>query len=385
MLRDQELAGLAMTLGRDAKIRITVNGDDSYCTPDGSHINIARMPSTPVGRMLMTGLVFHEVVHKNYTQGGRPDGLLGDMMNVIEDIRVDRETVKARPGTCFNLEAVTTHFVKKGSLTPQELPQALLGKVLAYGFGRLLNHKAILPMEALCDEMMNDAFGPDFVADVEHIIKNIPRLKSTKETTAMAQQLIDLLIQQQCAPQQPSKPSASGPQQEPQSGTGKNAGEGLRSGNADGTVPGKKGQSDSGNGKPQNDAGTAPPQPQTDTPHDENKPNSQTAAGSGGNGAGTGGGKRPTPEEIQEMLKNKTGYGDLSALIQSELNDLAGNIPFDDRTGIHMLPVIGKLKAQHGKLNEVEALSASSRMRAKLMGLLQAVKRHPESYGLSGR
>jgi hypothetical protein len=85
MIRDQELAGLAMTLGRDAKIRITVSGDGSYCTPDGSHINIARMPSTPIGRLLMTGLVFHEVGHKNYTQGGRPDGLLGDMMNVIED------------------------------------------------------------------------------------------------------------------------------------------------------------------------------------------------------------------------------------------------------------------------------------------------------------
>ncbi len=37
MIRDQELAGLAMTLGRDAKIKITVGGDNSYCTTDGSH------------------------------------------------------------------------------------------------------------------------------------------------------------------------------------------------------------------------------------------------------------------------------------------------------------------------------------------------------------
>jgi len=86
MIRDQELAGLAMTLGRDAKIKITVGGDNSYCKNDGSHINIARMPSTSLGRMLMTGLVFHEIGHKNFTSGeGRPDGLLGDMINVVED------------------------------------------------------------------------------------------------------------------------------------------------------------------------------------------------------------------------------------------------------------------------------------------------------------
>ena len=84
------------------------------------------------------------------------------------------------------------------------------------------------------------------------------------------------------------------------------------------------------------------------------------------------------------MLKNKTGYGDLSALIQSELDDLADSIS-GPKVGIPMLPVIGKLRANYGKLNEVEALSASSRMRAKLMGMLQSIKRQPESSGLSGR
>ena len=43
MIRDQELAGLAMVLSRDANIKITVGGDSSFCKPDGSHINIARM------------------------------------------------------------------------------------------------------------------------------------------------------------------------------------------------------------------------------------------------------------------------------------------------------------------------------------------------------
>lgn len=359
MLRDQELAGLAMTLGRDAKIRITVSGDGSYCKPDGSHINIARMPSTPLGRMLMIGLVFHEVAHKNYTKGGRPDGLLGDMMNVIEDIRVDSETIKARPGACFNLEAVTSHYVNKGSLEPTGLPHAMLGKVMAFGFGRILKHKSIIPLEAVCNEMMDDAFGQDFVEDVDAIIKDIPKLRSTSDTTKMAQKLIDLLVQQQTPP----APATSQNQQQPQF------------------------QEHAQNGKPGNNSGSS--QCMTKQQSQGNEANSQqndkSSQASGGNGAGTGGSKRPTPEEIAEMLNNKTGYGDLSKLIQSELDKMADSIPSNKRVGIPMLPVIGKLKTRNGKLDEIEAISASSRMRARLMGMLQSIKMKPQSYGLSGR
>ena len=350
MIRDQELAGLAMTLGRDAKIKITVGGDGSYCKPDGSHINIARMPSTPLGRMLMTGLVFHEIGHKNHTNGGRPGGLLGDMMNVIEDVRVDKETIKARPGTCFNLEAVTTHYVNKGSLEPANLAHALLGKVMAYGFGRVLKHKSILPLEALCNEMMDDAFGQEFIDDVDAIIKDIPKLRSTRDATVMAQKLIDLLIN---PPSPQNQPQQTGSQKVQQSQKGKGSGTG-------------------------NKQASKPDDPQL------GQEDSQ-ASGSGGNGAGKGGGKRPTPEEIAEMLKNRTGYGDLSALIQSELDDIAESTPSSELAGIPMLPDIGRLKANYGKLDEVEAISAASRMRARIMGMLQSIKMQPKSFGLSGR
>ncbi|MBC7949006.1 MAG: VWA domain-containing protein [Chitinophagaceae bacterium] len=350
MIRDQELAGLAMTLGRDAKIKITVGGDGSYCKPDGSQINIARMPSTPLGRMLMTGLVFHEIGHKNYTKGGRPDGLLGDMMNVIEDVRVDKETIKARPGTCFNLEAVTTHYVNKGSLEPANLAHALLGKVMAYGFGRVLKHKSILPLETLCNEMMDDAFGQEFIDDVDAIIKDIPKLRSTRDTTVMAQKLIDLLIN---PPSQQKQQQAGSQELQQQSQKGKGNGTGKK---------------------------------QATKPDDQKQEQDDTkVSGSGGNGAGKGGGKRPTPEEIAEMLKNKTGYGDLSALIRSELDDIAESTPSSKLAGIPMLPDIGRLKANYGKLDEVEAISAASRMRARMMGMLQSIKMQPKSFGLSGR
>ena len=383
MIRDQELAGLAMTLGRDAKIKITVGGDSSYCKPDGSHINIARMPSTPLGRMLMTGLVFHEIGHKNYTKGTKPDGLLGDMMNVIEDIRVETAIIKERPGTRFNLEAVTTHYVQKGSLTPKELTHALLGKVLAYGRGRILKQSAILPLEVECNGMMDEAFGLEFIDDVEAIIKDIPKLRTTMHTTVMARKLIDLLISQ--APPAPQPQQSSNTPQRPKDGRGQ-----QDDGNT-GCHPSQ--QTNHGAGS----QSTEPPFPKRRDIEGQAEPkskgcDSETVAvedaqqtGYSGNGAGTGGGKRPTREEIEELLKTKTGYGDLSELIQSELDEIANKAPKGVKAVIPGLPEVGRLKPSHGKLNEIEAISASSRMRARLLGMLQSIKRQPKAFGLSGR
>lgn len=410
MMRDQELAGLAMVLGRDSGIKITVSGDGSYCTPDGKHINIARMPATPLGVMLMTGLVFHEVDHKDFTTGGKPAGLLGDMMNVIEDVRVEVEGIKKRPGTRFNLDAVTTYYAKQGSLDPQELPHALLGKAMAYGRGRVLNQTAILPLEALCDEMMDDAFGQDFIKDVENIIKDIPKLKSTADTQKMSQQLIDLLIQQKTPPPPPPQPQQ--PPQQQQQGAGEegegeedsqgqsqdaqgNSGGGSQSGEEDQDQQQGQGQGsgkneeeqedEDGNGASQDQSQSKSDQQDQDQNNQGDDDSNEDVSGSGGNGARSGGGNRPTPEEIQAMLENTTGYGDLSKMIQEELNSIAATIPRNLKASIPCLPDIGRMKSRNGRLDEVEAISTSSKMRARIMGKLQSIKRQPVTFGSSGR
>lgn len=407
MMRDQELAGLAMVLGRDANIKVTISGDESKCAPDGSHINIARMPATPLGRMLMTGLVFHEVDHKDFTTGGKPPGLLGDMMNVIEDVRVEMEGIKKRPGTRFNLDAVTTYYAKQGSLEPKTLPKALLGKVMAYGRGRVLNQTAILPLEETCNEMMDDAFGQDFIDEVEAIIKDIPNLTHTKDTEKMSQQLIDLLIQQKNPPPPPPQQSPQQQQQEvggqgdkgeEESQDQSHVSQGNGGDSQDENEQGQQGQGQGGKIEDEqedqedgNGTGQNQPQSKLDNQQDQDQDDqgsedsNQTASGSGGNGAGSGGGNRPTPEEIDEMLKNGTGYGDLSRMIQEELDKMAATTPKSVKAGVPCLPDVGRMKSRNGRLDEVEAISASSRMRAKIMGQLQSIKRQPESFGSSGR
>ncbi len=380
MIRDQELAGLAMVLSRDSKIKVTVSGDCSNCNSDGSAINIARMPATPLGRMLMTGLVFHEIGHKNHTTGSKPAGLLGDMMNVIEDIRTETESIKERPGTRFNLDAVTTYYVNKGSLEPKELPHAMLCKVMAYGRGKLLNQSAILPLEEICNEMMDDAFGQEFIDDVDAIIKDIPKLKNTKDTEKMSQKIIDLLIQQKNPP--PSPPSAQQQQQQKEQQIRQEGGQASSGGSS------QRGENESEqefDQEAESEAEEGKTLPKSDNQQEQNQSNQNSGLCSGGHGAGSGGGERPTPEQIEAMLNNSTGYGDLSELIQSELNNMAAQTSSFDMRSVPSFPEIGRLKSRLGKMDEVEAISASSRMRARIMGQLQSIKRQPGSFASSGR
>jgi len=80
-----------------------------------------------------------------------------------------------------------------------------------------------------------------------------------------------------------------------------------------------------------------------------------------------------------ELVNEESGYGDLSKLAHEEMDDLARS-----SHGAPLLPDLGQYQ-KGDKLNEVEAISASSRMRAKMIGLLESVKRKPTSFGLNGK
>jgi cobaltochelatase CobT len=333
-MQDRELAGLAMVLGRDCKMKVTITGEDSYC--GNGHINIARMPATPLGKMLACGLVFHEVGHHLHTTGDRPPGLVGNLTNVVEDVRTERLTIAERPGTRFNLDAVTTHYTDKGDLTPENIVQALIGKALGFGRNTFLQQAAAAKLDAASNEMLDEAFGQSFIADIEKVLNSIPHLTSAQESQAMAQELVNLLIhEKKKQAKQQAKANQSG-------------------------QSGQPGQGDPGQGQP-GQPGKA----------DKAQPGQGKDQGAG-NGPGAGN------QSIDEMLLGDPTYGDISKLIQKEMNALAQN------SDSPLLPKIIQASAKE-RMDEVAALSASSRMRARLIGFLAASKRKPKDFGLNGR
>ena len=338
MMRDQELAGLAMTLSRDTDLAITVGGDRSFCSSDGRHIHIAAMPATPLGRMLMTGLVFHEVGHKHHTQGSRPAGLLGEMTNILEDIRVEAATMADRPGTRFDLEAVATHYARKGALEPTDKATSLLGLALAYGRARILKQVGLEPLLESCRRKVGEAFGTVAAHRLETLLEQeLPLLNSTRQAQNLAEKLLSVL-----AERQNPEPTQSG----------------SPAGTHEGSPPGAD-------------------QEESISQEGSRSEDREDVA------------EAEAPDEgaldLDNLGATETGYGDLAKLMTAEMNALANEVPQNQRHTLPQMPKVCRQKTMSPPLDEVGALCASSRMRARLLGLLQAVRRSPVGYGSSGR
>lgn len=381
MMRDSELAGLALTLGRDHQMTITLGGETSYCTPDGSHINIARMPTTPLGRLLMTGLVFHEVAHKHHTRGSRPAGLLGELTNIIEDLRVEALLIKERPGTAFDLDAVTQYYAAKGALTPKDLPQALLGLVMAYGRSGVLCQQGLSDLLENCRTMLSGFLGQDFVQTAETLLtKRLAALSSTPESVRLAEELIELLWQQTKQPPPPistSSPEAqlSDPKNQKTTGT-QNKKVHISPPRLD--LPREKKHEDPAqqDGCGGRESDRMPPDPIASSSETPVSLLSQTGQRSA----------LPTGPQIREMLVQGTGgFGDLSALMTQELDALATQIPAATLQGIPALPAVGRRSTGGTPLDETQALCACARMGARLRVLLETQKPEPKACGRSGR
>jgi len=185
MIRDIELAGLCQTIARDTDLDVTVGGEESFITHDGRRLNIAAMPMTPEGRLVAVGLAWHEVGHRLHTDmtGGPGPGLLGNLVNVIEDVREERDFIANRPGTAYDLDAVATYYISRGRLEPTDSATAVIALAMAYGRTVLLHQQAVEPMLKKARKMIEAEFGRAFLALAEGILGDYRSMPSGKTGT----------------------------------------------------------------------------------------------------------------------------------------------------------------------------------------------------------
>jgi len=331
MIRDIELAGLCQTIARDTDLEVTVGGKESFITPDGRRLNIAAMPMTPEGRLVAVGLAWHEVGHRLHTDmtGGPGTGLLGNLVNVIEDVREERDFIFNRPGAAYDLDAVATYYISRGRLEPTGSATAVIALAMAYGRTVLLHQQAVEPMLKKAREMIEAEFGGAFLALAEGVLGDYRSMPSGKRGTQasrdMAMRLVRLLEEQTATPQKQA---------------------------------------------------TEPFSP--DTGSDDSR-ESAMKDGTERN--------RLTPDSIRKMIEEGADdFGDLSKMAMKELDRMARETPREVRRLIPLLPRVDRKKPMNpGLVAESRCIATTSRLRARLMGLLQACKRLPVYYGISGR
>ncbi len=375
MIRDIELAGLCQTIARDTDLDVTVGGEESFITPDGRRLNIAAMPMTPEGRLVAVGLAWHEVGHRLHTDmtGGPGPGLLGNLVNVIEDVREERDFIANRPGAAYDLDAVATYYISRGHLEPTDSATAVIALAMAYGRAILLHQQAVEPMLKKAREMIEAEFGGAFLALAEGVLSGYRSMPSGKTGTQasrdMALRLVRLLEEQTAAPQkQATEPFSPD--------TGSDDGRESACISNDPAGPSSSGQ-DRHSGKPTEEGSSSPSQ---------SEPDSQPGKTEGAMKDGTERNKLD-PDRIRKMIEEGADdFGDLSKMAMKELDRMARETPREVRRLIPLLPRVDRKKPMNpGLVAESRCIATTSRLRARLMGLLQACKHLPVYYGVSGR
>jgi len=144
-MKGNQIGMLARTLARNNGIRVTISGTDSWWSAIDKHLNISAQVAIafenapPDKRQqlknALCGLVFHEALHATDTTVDKPAGLRGDIMNILEDGRIEHLGVMRRPGARIDFLAVCTFYAAGPANPPSSLADAvvlfMLGKVRA--------------------------------------------------------------------------------------------------------------------------------------------------------------------------------------------------------------------------------------------------------------
>ncbi len=424
MIRDTELVGLCQVIARDSGMEVTVGGTTSYITSDGNRLNIARMPMTPEGRLVAVGLGFHEVGHKLYSDISSDwgVGLQHDLTNIIEDVRETRDLIQDRPGAAFDIESAVNWYQAQGAYTPTNVRSAIRALALGLGYVELLGFPALTPELVTAREIISSEMGDGFLSLAEMILKKYPKMLYGKEGTAesieMAKALCNLLEEEAKRKEEDQQnQNQPGQQQEDESDDSPSQG--------DPPEPDEGPDDDQDTSADHNDQGDAESPSESDTdegdqegggdqqddspvsPDDGGEEGDEMSAGDGGtdsnpstpdrdadqpgnDSGGQHGGavadndKGLSPDAIRKILAEESDFGDMRKLALKELDRMSNEIPDEVRACIPMLPRSERFYGDDQLVNESNAITATSRMRAKLMGMLQAVKRMPERFGTSG-
>lgn len=222
-------------------LRVTQRGSQAYvqANPRTNKPEVVNIPSIPDNASsdfisAISGFIDHEVGHVLFTDwkfyGG--DGIRVDKFsvegqaltnshNIIEDTFVEREIVKAFPGSKTNLTQLHEHFLEK--ITKKALQQVKGDikkefSVLFVPMVRALSGQKIFQdfMDA-GDHWSHEMIKNIHMAMSDETLELIKHAKNTEETLKAAQEIHDILFNRKDEPEQKQPEPPSAPKQKGQS------------------------------------------------------------------------------------------------------------------------------------------------------------------------
>ncbi|MEI6827767.1 MAG: VWA domain-containing protein [Desulfuromonadales bacterium] len=207
-MKTRPLALIAKVLGRKYDITVTIAGQIACTT--GKEITIP-VVSGDHAEALAHGYIDHEAAHVRYTDFSvqLTDNFAGDLLNILEDVRIEQAIGWEYPGCIANLLDLTRILVEQHGAfrpDPSHPSQSILAWIMALTRIAVLNHDSMRQTRDSAEPMVRQILGEQFNQAVQ-LLDRTGTLRSTHETAALRDELMKLIrnaVQVQQALSQPS-------------------------------------------------------------------------------------------------------------------------------------------------------------------------------------
>ncbi|MBI5657854.1 MAG: VWA domain-containing protein [Geobacter sp.] len=362
-MKARPLALIAKVLGRKYDITVTIAGQIACTT--GKEITIP-VVSGDHAEALAHGYIDHEAAHVRYTDFSvqLTDNFAGDLLNILEDVRIEQAIGWEYPGCIANLRELTRILVEQHGAfrpDPSHSSQSILAWIMALTRIAVLGHDSMRQTRDSAEPLVRQILGEHFNQAVQ-LLDRTGTLRSTSETATLRDELMKLIR----IAAQPKQTNGQSRTSQSASGSNGNTGQGNQGGqspqeNATNTSGGQQTKDD---GKQQ-----APSQPSG---------NSDNRTSSGQQTPGQSGASLETARQaISEALSGKSigSYGNVGEKLAELLCQNATESSFNGSgAAAPRLPTAQPLFNASG-YDDISILRVhTASLRARLQGLVQASK-----------
>ena len=199
---EKSLPIVAQAMGRKMGVKVAIGG--SHARTNGETIHLPDLPED--GReaaVLAHGFLDHEAAHvrlsdmEAFTGFARRSRLHKEVLNIVEDLRIEGEMGRIYPGVRINLAKLNEHLVSDDRFTgptPDTHPaQLVLGYLLYRGFVRTQGLDALRELADQAEQYLRGKVGGALVDDLDQLLDEVPGLESTAEAAELAQRILDRL------------------------------------------------------------------------------------------------------------------------------------------------------------------------------------------------
>ena len=222
---------LAIAFGESQGIKVTIGGDRAFAR--GQSINLPAMPTecTDTLRTLAMGYLMHETGHIVETSipvfGMCSTQLERELLNVVEDVRMEAARIATYPGARKTLADLAEHVDRNGGFGTEEQIRAdqhpaqciaywLLTKLRKEALGQDVGQTA-----SLYETQMHALVGDAGMIRLGALLDEVYQLTSTSESLGLARRFVGLLgdLSTEKPPEQPQSQQGEGAGEDDQAAT----------------------------------------------------------------------------------------------------------------------------------------------------------------------